>query len=64
MWLCDGQAWMNNKKSSKFTLDELLKEAEDILAEVRAHPCTEEMKRKNPGFALAFWSYVEGHALA
>lgn len=55
---------MTNKKSKKFTLDGLLKEAEDILAEVRAHPCTEEMKREIPGFALAFWSYVEGHALA
>lgn len=55
---------MNNKESTKFKLDDLLKEAEDILAEVRAHPCSEEMKRENPGFALAFWSYAEGHALA
>ncbi|KAI0067196.1 TPR-like protein [Artomyces pyxidatus] len=55
-------AWRPHSNSTKFTLEGLLREADDILAEIKANPqlpdgCT-------PGFIMAFTTYQKAQALA
>ncbi|KAI0316405.1 hypothetical protein OF83DRAFT_1195236 [Amylostereum chailletii] len=55
------EAWVNDQRSTQFTLEGLLKEATELVEDVRAHPVN---LPGLTGFNYAFGSYVEGHALS